>query len=70
MIYPNPAKEFVYLTGTIQHADFILINSLGATVMQGKMGNENSINTTELKAGIYYLVLPENGLSDRFIIVD
>jgi hypothetical protein len=70
MIYPNPAKEFVYLTGTIQHADFILINSLGATVMQGKIGNENSINTTELKAGIYYLVLSENGLSDRFIIVD
>jgi hypothetical protein len=70
MIYPNPAKEFVYLKGTIQHADFILINSLGATVMQGKMGKENSINTTELKTGIYYLVLPENGFSDRFIIVD
>lgn len=70
MIYPNPASEIINLKGINPNTEFILINSLGASVMQGKMSNENSINTTELKAGIYYLILPDNGLSARFIIVD
>ena len=69
-IYPNPATEFIHLKGIDSNAEFVLMNALGATVMQGKLGVENSIYTAELKAGIYYLILPENRLSARFAIVD
>jgi hypothetical protein len=68
-IYPNPGNDFIYLKGLDKSADFVLINSSGALVMQGLLNKEGLINTNELSAGMYCLIIPENGLSAKFSIV-
>lgn len=68
-IYPNPGNEYVYLKGMDKSAAFVLINSSGALVMQGVLHKEGLINTNELNAGMYCLIIPENGLSAKLSIV-
>jgi hypothetical protein len=70
VVFPNPASGFINLKGVNKNAEFILMNSAGATVIKGKLSSDYLINTNELKSGIYFLFIPENGLSARFSIVD
>lgn len=68
-IYPNPGNEYVYLKGIDKSAEFVIINSSGALIMQGLLNKEGLINTNELSAGMYCLIIPENGLSAKFNIL-
>ncbi len=68
-IYPNPGNEYVYLKGIDKSAEFVIINSSGALIMQGLLNKEGLINTNELSAGMYCLIIPEIGLSAKFNIL-
>jgi len=68
-IFPNPGNEYVYLKGIDKSAEFVIINSSGALIMQGLLNKEGLINTNELSAGMYCLIIPENGLSTKFNIL-
>lgn len=56
-IYPNPTKDKLYLTQTIEEIN--IINQQGITVLQTK--NTNSINLTNLPAGVYYIRMVNKG---------
>jgi len=69
MIYPNPASEFIYLKGFYENSDFMLVNSVGSLVARGELSNEAGINIANLSPGIYFLIIPNEGLSTRFNVV-
>jgi hypothetical protein len=70
MVYPNPASEFIYLKGLNENSDFILVNSVGSMVAKGELSNEAIINIANLSPGIYFLTIPGEGLSARFIVIN
>ncbi|HPE57735.1 MAG TPA: choice-of-anchor L domain-containing protein [Bacteroidales bacterium] len=61
IIFPNPAKVQI----TISNANgwkFTMLNTMGKTVLEGSISNQNqSINISDLKPGLYFLKLKEAG---------
>jgi len=56
-VHPNPVKDMLYITSKNKEAvesEFVLYNTAGAIVKQGNISN-NSINISNLPAGIYLL---------------
>ncbi len=55
-VYPNPAKDELYVTGVPQNTSYRLLNVTGECVMMGdlKVGM-NTISTNSLSAGVYIL---------------
>lgn len=56
-IYPNPASNWVKAEGLQQPAPFVLINSLGQTVLNGRAQPDQPIDLQGLPAGQYQLFL-------------
>jgi hypothetical protein len=69
LIYPNPTNQFLYLENLKNNSEFIILNSAGSKVRQGNINNEAVINTANLNPGIYFLLLPGEGLKTRFCIL-
>ena len=55
-IYPNPAKDKLSIESNIQFQKFNIVDELGRKILNGKIEN-NSINTSVLKSGIYVIEL-------------
>jgi hypothetical protein len=65
-LYPNPASEFIQLKGAKKNSEFILFNSSGSEVIKGRLIDNSIVSIADLSPGIYFLVLPSEGLSARF----
>ncbi|MDA3812714.1 MAG: T9SS type A sorting domain-containing protein [Candidatus Cloacimonetes bacterium] len=69
-IYPNPAKDFINITG-IDNSDVYIYNSTGILIKKVDKSDLNSpINISELGAGIYHVsvVINENTYSKTICI--
>lgn len=59
-IFPNPAQNYVRISGIQENTSFEIIASDGSTVKTGTVEPEGLISTAELKSGVYYLRLHDN----------
>ena len=58
-IYPNPTTEKIFLSENFNNANYQIISLLGAVVKSGVINND-MIDLSELKPGIYILNIGEN----------
>jgi dienelactone hydrolase len=70
-VYPNPAKSTIYIkSNNIVTLHYKLINSMGAEVSFGNLTTENgSINTANLSAGIYTIIITQGNQSKSYRII-
>lgn len=54
-IYPNPAKNKIKISGLKKISNYTITNMLGAELSNGKIQNQNSIDISNLKKGIYFI---------------
>ncbi|KAB2808625.1 T9SS type A sorting domain-containing protein [Phaeocystidibacter luteus] len=59
-IFPNPAQNYVRISGIQENTSFEIVASDGSTVKTGTVEPEGLISTAELKSGVYYLRLHDN----------
>lgn len=57
-LYPNPANDFVYISGVDATSRYIIFNSLGQQTLAGQVGT-GGINVASLPAGIYYVQIKD-----------
>ena len=65
-ITPNPASNFIQVSGLKNNESYSVFNALGSTVLTGKVSNQQTINISELSNGLYFLKL-ESSKPIRFI---
>ena len=56
-IFPNPANDYVQVSGINQAESFTIYNSLGIKVKNGIVSKDEGINIQNLSSGLYYLRL-------------
>ena len=54
-IYPNPATDVLYITGTTKESMVQFISVTGAVVYQKKISGNTSIDITHIPAGLYFV---------------
>ncbi|MFD1604614.1 beta-1,3-glucanase family protein [Flavobacterium artemisiae] len=67
-VYPSPAESTLYLTIPVSSEKVSIIDQTGTEVSQQKI-NDNSIDVSRLRTGIYFVVFDQNGkkVIKRFI---
>lgn len=70
-IYPNPVQDQLYVSNSsfAQFSEFVIYDALGNKVQQGIL-NQQSIEVTDLKPSVYFVVVIENGavlFQQRFV---
>lgn len=70
-LFPNPASEEINLVyGNAEaNASYVVWNMQGQLLLQGKLaaGGKTTLAVNELPPGMYFIQLPEKGISSRFI---
>jgi hypothetical protein len=57
--YPNRTPEIIKVSSKLNNKDYVIFNILGKRISQ-EIINKNSLNLSELKAGIYMLKVRVN----------
>jgi PKD repeat protein len=65
MIYPNPTRGIVYVSGVRPNSAAVLIAADGRMI--NKLMDGNKLNITDLPDGLYVAKFPQNGLTCRLI---
>jgi len=65
-IYPNPASDFIKISGLTGNENYNIYDLLGKNISNGIVSDNEEINTQKLSKGLYLLKL-ENGNSIKFI---
>ncbi|MBP1644694.1 MAG: putative Gingipain [Bacteroidetes bacterium] len=69
VVYPNPAQDFFVVSNLDKDSTIKLFDSLGRLVFTSKK-NDNTINTSSLKSGVYYLsIVKDNSNITKKIII-
>ncbi len=69
IVYPNPAQDFLIVSNLDKDSTIKLFDSLGRLVFIPK-NNDNTINTSGLKNGVYYLsIVKDNSNITKKIII-
>lgn len=66
-VYPNPAREFLIVTGLKSAKRFNVYDILGKNVLNGAVSNHQTIDVRGLQKGLYFLRFPDGGYSTKFI---
>ncbi|MCD6019831.1 MAG: hypothetical protein K0S53_2952 [Bacteroidetes bacterium] len=69
-LYPNPAHDFIHVNAsqTLQNESYVLVNTLGQTVLSGKLeGQDHTIDIQTLTPGFYSLQVGVNKQSYKII---
>ena len=65
-VYPNPTTGLITITG-IQSGEYRITNTIGQTLMTGRIDNENQqINVSQLPNGLYFITIA--GKTTKLII--
>lgn len=57
VISPNPARDFIRLSGDHSDASFVILSQSGQIMMQGKLDDQRSIEISSLPIGTYIIKL-------------
>ena len=66
VLFPNPAKDHVKISGISEAQEYSIFNVLGSVVKSGVLDNDSEISVENLDNGVYFLQL-EAGKTIRFI---
>ena len=66
-LYPNPADNFLHLTGIKQECDLVITDISGRTVKLLKNTNSETIDISDLTTGLYFLRIENQGLVKKFM---
>lgn len=61
-VYPNPAREFLIVTGLKSAKRFNVYDILGKNVLNGAVSNHQTIVVRSLQKGLYFLRFPYGGI--------
>ena len=62
-VYPNPAKNLIYVEVNITSASITISNIIGETILKMPYnGGKQPIDISRLKAGIYFIILTGDGI--------
>lgn len=65
--FPNPATDVVELSNLKANTSYVLLNSLGQNIREGKtLSSEMKMNVSDLAEGVYFLKM-SNGQSSQFL---
>lgn len=65
-IYPNPASEFITISGLKNQKDYRLYNVLGTEILKGTILNNGKIEIQNFSKGLYFLEF-DNGYTIKII---
>lgn len=68
-IYPNPSEDSISFTTEVSGANVSIINSEGGATVSSQKVNDNSVDVSGLKSGIYLILVEKDGIKTvrRFI---
>ncbi len=69
IIYPNPAKDFLYILQGIDHKqynEYVVFNLDGDKIKQSTLPEDHSISIEAIPSGIYYLALRKQNVWNYF----
>ena len=64
-LYPNPARDFVTLTGVRSGVEYEIYDLSGKKVKQGRIEASKKVDLSGLKAGVYTVVLTDGQMNIR-----
>lgn len=65
-VYPNPASEFIKLTGLDKSEKYKIYNILGSEISDGNLSNEEKLDVRDFPNGLYFLKF-DNGNTLKFL---
>lgn len=65
-LFPNPSSDFIIISNLEKIETFSILNTLGQEVVKGKIINDEKIDISNFKNGLYFLRF-ENGNTIKFI---
>lgn len=65
-IYPNPASNFIKISGLTKEVSYSIYNILGSGISKGKISNNEKLDIQQLSQGLYLLKF-ENGNTIKLI---
>lgn len=68
-LFPNPSNGLISFTGVNATDEIKVVSSLGNVVFNGKMNAANQINLTNLRKGVYFVEVNQNGTSTTHRVV-
>ncbi len=71
-VYPNPARDYIFVTSSSTINTIRIINYVGQTVLEMPVNSDNAkINTSSLGTGVYFLQMEgDNGVVSRKIAIE
>lgn len=66
ILYPNPANNFIQISGLEKSENYVISNILGVKIKNGNISNQEKINIKNLTNGLYFLKF-KNGNTIKFI---
>jgi len=68
-IYPNPTESEIFFTAEVSGGNVNIINTEGGATVSSQTVNNNSVDVSTLKSGIYLISVEKNGIKTvrRFI---
>jgi hypothetical protein len=68
-IYPNPVENTLFITTDLTGGNISIVDSQTGTIVSRQKGNNNSIDVSNLRRGVYLLVFEKEGTKtvERFI---
>lgn len=68
-VYPNPTESTLFFSAEVSGANVSIINSQGGDTVSTQKANNNSIDVSGLKTGIYLILVEKDGIKTvrRFI---
>ncbi|MEP6803832.1 MAG: glycosyl hydrolase family 18 protein [Flavobacterium sp.] len=68
-VYPNPTQDALFFSSEISGANVSIINSEGGATVSSQTVNNNSVDVSALKSGIYLVLVEKDGIKTvrRFI---
>lgn len=64
-VFPNPASDFLSVTGLKSAKRFNIYDILGKNVLNGEVFNHQTIDVRGLQKGLYFLRFPDGGVFDQ-----
>ena len=68
IVYPNPAREFMYIRGDYQSIKWKLIDVSGKSILSAETANGDRIDISSVPVGLYYLISDENDKPLKMLI--
>jgi len=65
-LYPNPANEFIEISGLLSIENYRIYDILGKKVKKGTIANQEQINIRDFTKGLYFIKL-DNGNTIKFM---